>query len=103
MNTFFRIAEKNHEKIWQLPSDAAYDKALQSRVADLKNTGGREAGAITAGMFLKHFVHPSVPWLHLDIAGTAFQETPDETGYYGATGVGVKAILEVLRGGRSEG
>lgn len=103
MNTFFRIAEKNHEKIWQFPSDAAYDKALQSRVADLKNTGGREAGAITAGMFLKHFVHPSVPWLHLDIAGTAFQETPDETGYYGATGVGVKAILEVLRGGRSEG
>ena len=71
-------------------------------MADLKNIGGRDAGAITAGMFLNHFVRADIPWLHVDIAGTAFCEQADKTGFYGATGVGIKSILELLRSGSIE-
>lgn len=98
MNTFFTMSLQAHEKVWQLPSDREYDDLLQSEIADLKNVGGPDGGAITAGMFLKHFVADDVPWIHLDIAGTAFRETKDETGYFGATGVGIKSILELLKG-----
>jgi leucyl aminopeptidase len=66
----------------------------------MKNTGGRDAGAITAGLFIKQFVDPHTPWIHLDIAGTAFNEKKDKTGFFGATGVGIKSILELLRGGQ---
>lgn len=99
MNQFFTIAGDAHERVWQLPADREYESSLKSTVADLKNTGGPDAGAITAGLFLKHFVSPDTPWIHLDIAGTAFCEKPDETGFTGATGVGIKSILSLLRGG----
>lgn len=99
MNRFFDVAAAVHEKVWQLPADREYEDLLKSDVADLKNTGGRDGGAITAGLFIKQFVHPDIPWIHLDIAGTAFCEKKDETGFFGATGVGVKSILELLKGG----
>lgn len=102
MNQFFCVAEQNHEKVWQFPFDAEYGESLKSQVADLKNIGGRDAGAITAGMFLNHFVRADIPWLHVDIAGTAFCEQADKTGFYGATGVGIKSILELLRSGSIE-
>lgn len=98
MNQFFTVAGRAHEKVWQLPADAEYAEALKSPIADLKNVGGPDGGAITAGLFLKQFVADTVPWIHLDIAGTAFCEKADETGYVGATGVGVKSILEALKG-----
>lgn len=101
MNHFFRAATDVHEKVWQLPADAEYENLLHSDVADLKNTGGPGAGAITAGLFLKHFVQETTPWIHLDIAGTAFQEKPDSTGFIGATGVGIKSILRILQGGEA--
>ncbi|MCH4179337.1 MAG: leucyl aminopeptidase family protein [Megasphaera sp.] len=100
MNRFFEIADKVHEKIWQLPADREYEEQLRSEIADMKNTGGRDAGAITAGLFIKQFVDPHTPWIHLDIAGTAFNEKKDKTGFFGATGVGIKSILELLRGGQ---
>ncbi len=85
------------ERVWRLPLWPAYRARLDSEIADLKNSGGRPAGTITAGMFLKHFVD-DVPWAHLDIAGTAWAE---EEGAYqprGATGVGVRLLVEWLRG-----
>lgn len=101
MNRFFDISTQAHEKVWQLPADREYEELLKSPVADLKNTGGKEGGAITAGLFIKQFIQPQIPWIHLDIAGTAFCETKDETGYFGATGVGIKSILMLLKGGIS--
>lgn len=98
MNQFFTVAGRAHEKVWQLPADREYADLLKSSIADLKNVGGPDGGAITAGLFLKHFVADTIPWIHLDIAGTAFCETADETGYVGATGVGIRSILELLKG-----
>ena len=65
-------AERACEKVWQLPlDDAMYEEAIRSDVADMRNVGGRAAGAITAGAFLRRFAHDT-PWVHLDIAGTAW-------------------------------
>ena len=79
-----------------MPSGAAYLEQMKSKVADLKNVGGRGAGACTAAAFLGEFVQ-GVPWAHLDIAGTA--DTAKEKSYRGsgATGFGVRLILEYLR------
>lgn len=98
MNQFFTVATKAHEKVWQLPADREYEDLLKSDIADMKNVGGPDGGAITAGLFLKKFVADTTPWIHLDIAGTAFCEHADETGYIGATGAGIRAILELLKG-----
>jgi len=93
------------ERVWRLPLWKQYGEQIKSQVADLKNTGGRAAGAITAGYFLSNFVG-SVPWAHLDIAGTAYQAPPDQTYpakdrpylVSGATGVGVRTLLALAAG-----
>jgi leucyl aminopeptidase len=74
------------EKIWPMPMDAEYDELIKSDIAEIKNTGGRKGGAVTAAKFLRHFVGDT-PWVHLDIAGTS--ESDKEKGYQpkGATGV----------------
>jgi len=93
-----RSAEKTGEKVWQLPLWKQYKEQLKSDVADLKNVGGRPAGAITAAAFLSEFVD-NTPWVHLDIAGTAYtQETTEQKSYIpkGATGVGVRLIIDYL-------
>lgn len=85
------------ERVWRLPLWPAYRSQLDSDIADLKNSGGRPAATITAGLFLERFVG-AVPWAHLDIAGTAWA---DEEGAYqpkGATGIGVRLLFEWLRG-----
>ncbi|MCY4260929.1 MAG: leucyl aminopeptidase, partial [Rhodobacteraceae bacterium] len=71
MNAFARAASAVDEKVWRQPLDKAFDKPLESRLADMKNVGNREAGSITAAMFLKRFVKDDCPWIHLDIAGVA--------------------------------
>jgi leucyl aminopeptidase len=95
-----RASEKSGEKVWQLPGFEDYKKLIRSDVADLKNTGGRFAGTITAGLFIGEFVQ-NKPWLHLDIAGTAW--TDSEKDYYskGGTGTGVR-ILYYLAKNKSE-
>lgn len=82
---------------WQLPLFEDYKELIKSDVADIKNTGGRPAGAITAAMFLKEFAD-SYPWVHLDIAGTAYTES--DRGYIpkGPTGVPVGTFVELVRG-----
>jgi len=84
------------EKLWPLPLYDEYAEMLKSPVADMKNTGDRHAGALTAGLFLREFVRPGIPWAHLDIAGPAFLER--DHGYLrrGATGAGVRTLLHYL-------
>jgi leucyl aminopeptidase len=62
------------ERVWQLPLDPFYDKMIRSKIADMKNIGGANSGAITAAQFLQRFVEQNTPWAHLDIAGVAWQD-----------------------------
>ena len=90
------------EPVWRLPLVDAYRKDIDSKVADLKNIGaGRYGGAITAGLFLREFVGDGIPWAHLDIAGPAYNESSDDgTEPVGATGFGVRTLLQLLKGYR---
>lgn len=91
-----QAAERTNEYVCELPLYDEYLEQIKSDVADVKNTGGRPAGAITAALFLKHFIG-DYPWAHLDIAGTGM--APKEGAYTpkGATGVGVRLFVEMLR------
>ena len=80
------------EKIWQLPMFAEYDEQIRSQVADVKNTGGRLAGAITAAKFLQRFAGDT-PWAHLDMAGTDDANKTRGTQVKGATGVPVRSLV----------
>ncbi len=91
------------EKIWQLPLFEEYKEQLKSSNADMKNIGGRSAGAITAAAFLSNFVEDT-PWVHLDIAGTAWtQEGTKEKAYNpkGATGFGIRTIVKYISSGNA--
>ncbi|WP_312560433.1 leucyl aminopeptidase [Anaerospora sp.] len=87
-------AEQSGEKMWKLPNHDDYFEQIKSTIADLKNSGGRHAGAITAGLFIAQFA-AETPWVHIDIAGTV--TTPKDTGYNqaGATGVGVRTLIRL--------
>nr|WP_253719404.1 leucyl aminopeptidase [Thermus scotoductus] len=89
-------ARRAGEKVWPLPLERAYREKLKSPVADLKNVGDRNGGAITAALFLAEFV--TVPLVHLDIAGPAFTKKAHALGPEGGTGFGVRTVLEVARG-----
>lgn len=84
------------EKFWQLPMYDEYFDSIKSQIADMKNTGSRQGGASIAGVFLKEFVTDKVKWAHLDIAGTAFLEKPYKEFVQGATGVGVRTLLNYI-------
>jgi leucyl aminopeptidase len=87
------------ERVWQLPLIDEYKEQFRSDVADLNNTGGRNGGAITAGLFLREFAG-DIPWAHLDIAGPAFVDKDSPLGPKGATGVAVRTILTYLTNGK---
>ena len=87
--------QKTGEKVWELPLWEEYEEQIKSVFADMRNTGGRPAGAITAAAILKHFV--SFPWVHLDIAGTAYGDSDSGYNTKGATGYGARLCVEVLR------
>lgn len=82
------------ELMWELPTFDVYREQYKSRIADLKNTGGRHAGTITAGMFLGEFAEDT-PWVHLDIAGTAWQDKNSDLNPTGATGVMVRTLTRI--------
>ncbi len=88
-------AEATGEKVWPLPLYEEYAEQLKSDVADLKNSGGRPAGAITAGCFLKEFAG-TIPWAHIDIAGTAWAAKPLPYTPKGASGIGVRLLVELI-------
>ena len=84
------------EKLWRLPMGPAYDKLIESRFADIKNSGGRPAGSITAAQFLARFVG-DVPWAHLDIASVALGPPSTETNTSWAPGFGVALLDRYVR------
>ena len=88
--------ENSGERVWALPLWDEYDKAIESDVADVKNIGDGTAGTITGGAFLKKFVK-DYPWAHLDIAGTAWMTKEQPYSPKGATGFGVRLLVEFLR------
>jgi leucyl aminopeptidase len=83
------------EKVWQLPLYDEYKEQIKSEVADIKNTGGREAGAITAALFLKEFVEDT-PWVHLDMAGVDFYEKEKGALVKGASGIPVRTLVNLV-------
>lgn len=88
-------AKRSGEKFWRLPNDKCYKKLYKGDFADLKNTGGRYAGTITAGMFIEEFVQDK-PWLHLDIAGTSWTDGGNDTTPKGGTGAPVATLYELV-------
>ena len=85
-----------NERLWRMPLGREYDRMIDSRFADMKNTGGRYAGSITAAQFLQRFVKDT-PWAHLDIAGTAMGSPTDEINQSWGSGFGVRLLDELVR------
>jgi len=96
---FLDAAAKEGEGAWRMPLGQGYDDLLKSRVADMKNIGGRPAGSVSAAQFLKRFVKDDTPWIHLDIAGVASRKTATPFAPKGATGWGVLALDRLIRDG----
>ncbi len=94
---FLAAAEGQGEGAWRMPLGREYDEALKSRVADMKNVGGRPGGSCTAAAFLQRFVKPGLPWIHLDIAGVAMVSSETELAPKGATGWGVRSLDALIR------
>ncbi len=89
---------RTHERLWRLPMWDDYRELLKSTEADIKNSSGkRDAHCIMGGMFLKEFIQEGVPWAHLDIAAVSNDENGQSPGGKGATGFGVRLLVELLR------
>jgi leucyl aminopeptidase len=97
-----RAGERAGERVWPLPLWDEYRDLMKSDIADIKNSGGRPAGSISAGWFLREFVD-GFPWAHLDIAGTAYSDREDATRVKGPTGVGVRLFTELVLGRQGQG
>src|SRR4029079_13343522 len=91
-----RASERAGDRSWPMPVFDDYKEQLKSEIADLSNTGGRPGGAITAALFIKEFTG-DLPWVHIDIAGTAWAEEPKPYQPKGATGVSVRTLVELAR------
>ncbi len=101
MQQFLAAAKPTGERYWQMPLYDDYSTAVKSEIADLSNSAGRPAGTLTAGAFLKAFVDKT-PWVHLDIAGTAYLDSESAWQAKGPTGTPVRAFIalaEALAGG----
>jgi leucyl aminopeptidase len=96
-DAFLAAARAEGEGAWRMPLGRAYAKQLKSRIADVKNVGGRPAGSITAAEFLHRFVKDGTPWIHLDIAGVASTSADSPFAPKGATGWGVRALDRLVR------
>ena len=95
-NAFLKAAQTEGEGAWRMPMGPGYDKLLKSRIADMKNIGGRPAGSVTAAQFLKRFIKDGTPWIHLDIAGVASVKNETTLAPAGATGWGVAALNRLI-------
>ena len=87
--------EATGEKVWRMPLGAAYDKMIDSKFADMKNTGGRHGGSITAAQFLQRFIK-GTPWAHLDVAGTAMGSPASEINQSWGSGWGVRLLNRLI-------
>ena len=95
MEALKKSGEQVFERIAEFPFWDEYDELLKSDIADLKNIGGRIAGAITAGKFLEHFTN--YPYIHLDIAGPAFNKIRESYRGKGGTGIGVRLLYDFIK------
>jgi leucyl aminopeptidase len=91
--SFSRALLKAGEKFWRLPLDEEYQESIRSNIADIVNSAGRGGGAVTAAMFLKEFAEDT-PWMHLDIAGTAWMEEGKPWIAKGPSGIAVRSLVE---------
>ena len=96
-NRFQKANVKAGEKMWRMPLDDEYKEQIRSTIADIMNTGGRWGGAITAAMFLKEFAEDT-PWIHLDIAGTAWMEDQKPWIAKGPSGIALRSLVEFVKG-----
>jgi leucyl aminopeptidase len=96
MNQLQAAASEADERIWQLPVYPEYKEMIKSSVADVKNTGGRYAGSITGGLFIGTFADHA-PWIHLDVAGTAFLDKQRGIHPKGGTGAMVRTLIEFIK------
>ncbi len=87
--------DATYDRVWELPMHEEYQEQIKSDIADIRNIGGREAGTITAACFLSRFVG-DIPWAHLDIAGTAWNMKGSDISAKGATGTGVRLVVDYL-------
>jgi leucyl aminopeptidase len=95
VQAFLAAAKPSGERYWQMPLYEDYGSAMKSDIADLKNTGGRPAGTLTAAAFLKNFAGET-PWIHLDIAGTAYLDGESAWQAKGPTGTPVRAFVSFI-------
>jgi len=95
-NALVDAGAQTDEKVWRMPLSRKYDKLIDSKVADMKNIGGRWAGSITAAQFLQRFVQQDVSWAHIDIAGTAFSAPSTEINRSWGAGFGVRLLERML-------
>ncbi len=91
-----RAGERTHERLWRLPLYAEYKDYLKSSIADIKNSGPRKASSASGATFIQYFVKPSIPWAHLDIAGTAYLSELKPYHLTPATGVGIRLLVDFL-------
>lgn len=96
ISKIIKAGEKSGERYWEMPMYEEYFESLKSNIADMKNSGSRWGGTSAAGLFLKEFVTDDVKWAHLDVAGTAFLDKPQKEFIAGATGVGVRTMLNYI-------
>jgi leucyl aminopeptidase len=94
VDTVVAAAGRAGERLWPLPIFPEYLDQIKSNIADVMNTGGRYAGALTAGAFLQQFVGDT-PWVHLDVAGTAWTEKDSAWQMKGATGSMIRTLIEL--------
>jgi leucyl aminopeptidase len=90
-----QAAKEVGERFWQLPMDKEYNDLIKSDIADIKNSGGRYGGTITAAWFLRHFAEDT-PWVHLDIAGTAWENERKPYAARGPSGVAIRTLINYI-------
>ncbi|MEP9352381.1 leucyl aminopeptidase [Xanthobacter sp. KR7-65] len=91
-----KAGQETGERVWRLPLGPEYDKLIDSKFADMKNTGGRHAGSITAAQFLQRFVEKT-PWAHLDVAGTAMSSPTSDINRSWGSGWGVRLLDQLVK------
>lgn len=96
MESLKAAGDATYERVWPMPLFAEYLEYIQGDIADLKNSGGKNGSLVTAGYFLREFAGDT-PWVHLDIAGTAWNEKDRPYGPKGASGVGVRLLLRLIK------
>ena len=90
-------ADKTGEGLWQMPLQKSYKEGLKSHIAEMKNTGPRAGGSITAALFLEEFFDKKIKWAHIDIAGTCWTEKSKGLSPAGATGYGVRTLVQWVK------